>query len=263
MVPNGINRGTAAAMIDRDIPANGDDAVGDLPAAPVAYPRYIVRDGLPTGEKPLSSAFFENNPSHLIGRRTGTGVWPDDPEDAEAVALFEAGQKALYEEKDVVKAIRSYEAALEREPAYIKAWVALSIAYISDNTPESLDRAEEALTYLAGIEPNEWLTVEVSGIVHQNRAYLYLHRYRMGGSRDRGLLEMADADYAVADARSAGRPRIEHLCPWAYVKIELGDLQAARTLWDRARAYADATGAAHLLREYAAKYVPLRRFLGN
>jgi tetratricopeptide (TPR) repeat protein len=244
-------------------PENGDDAVhaDDLP--PVAYPRYIVRDGRPTEEKPLTSAFFERNPSHLIGRRTGTDVWPDAPEDAEAVALFEAGQHALYQEKDVVKAIRSYEAALERQAGYIQAWVALSIAYISDNTPESLNRAEETLTYLAGIEPNEWLTAEVTGIIRQNRAYLYLHRYRMGGERDRGLLEMADADYAIADARNAGRPRIEYLCPWAYVKIQLDDLPAARMLWDRARAYADATGSVHLLREYAAKYVPLRRFLGN
>lgn len=260
MVTNGINWGTAL-MND---PHASDDADHSNELPPVAYPRYIVRDDRATGEKPLSATFFETNPSHLIGRRTGTGVWPDDPQDAEAVALFEAGQHALYEDKDVVQAIRSYEAALDRDAGYIKAWVALAIALISDNTPDSLAKAEETLSYLAQIEPNDWLTAEASSIIHQNRAYLYVHRYRLGGGNDPALLLKADNDYRVADGRTPReRARLELLCPWAYVKLEMGDSAAARALWDRARAWAESKGTLPLLREYAAKYVPLRRFLGN
>src|SRR5438309_1778355 len=62
------------------------------PSSEVAYPRHIITDGRPTEERSLSSRFFEHNAAHLIGRRTGTGVWPDDPQDVEAVRLFERGQ---------------------------------------------------------------------------------------------------------------------------------------------------------------------------
>ena len=234
-------------MIDRD---------DDVAPPPVAYPRFIVEDDRPTSEPSLSRNFFEKNLSHLIGRRTAGGIWPDDPADREAVALFQAGQHALYSEKDVVKAIRSYEAALDRDSGYIKAWVALAIAYISDNTPDSLERAEGVLNYLTGIEPNDWFTREASSIIYQNLAYLYVHRYRQSG--DRTALSQADANYAVADGRSGEHPRIEFLCPWAFVKMEMGQEFAARALWERARQWAKQTGAEHLLAEYAAKYAPLR-----
>jgi|GEM_PF-811460 hypothetical protein len=239
-------------MIDRA--GRNDDEAAEAPAA---YPRYIVEDDRPTSEPPLSRNFFEKNLSHLIGRRTAGGVWPDDPADPEAVKQFQAGQRALYEEKDVVLAIRCYEAALDRDSGYIKAWVALAIAYISDNTPESLERAEGVLTYLSGIEPNEWLTSEASSIIYQNLAYLYVHQYRQSG--EKAILAKADANYAVADARAGDRPRIEFLCPWAYVKIEMGQEYAARALWERAKQWAAKTGAEHLLAEYAAKYAPLRK----
>ncbi len=227
-----------------------------------AYPKLIVQDGKATmGEAALSSAFHERNLSHLIGRRTGGGVWPDDPEDRDAVAQFEAGQKALYEDKDAVAAIRAYEAALDREPSYLKAWVALSIAYINDNTQESLAQAEDVLTNLAALSPSDWLTGEASSIIHQNLAYLYVHRFRQGGDRD--LLTRADAHYAVADTRGGGRARIEYLCPWAYVKMELKQREAARTLWTRAQAWAETNRAPRLLSEYAAKYAPLRELLAE
>jgi len=225
-----------------------------------AYPKLIVQDNRATvGEAALSSAFHERNLSHLIGRRTGDGVWPDDPSDAEAVKQFEAGQKALYEDKDAVGAMRAYEAALDREPSYLKAWVALSIAYINDNTPESLGQAEEVLTNLAALAPSDWLTGEASSIIHQNLAYLYVHRFRQGA--ERANLTQADAHYAIADQRGGGRARIEYLCPWAYVKMELKQREAARTLWTRAQAWAETNRAPRLLNEYAAKYAPLRELL--
>jgi tetratricopeptide (TPR) repeat protein len=226
---------------------------------PVAYPRFIVENDKPTTEPTLSPTFFERNLSHLIGRRTGEGVWPDDSDNPEAVALFQQGQKALYETKDVALAIRSYEAALDKDSGYVKAWVALAIAYISDNTSDSLDRAQEVLDYLCALEPSDWLTEEASGIIYQNRAYLNVHRFRQTG--EKAYLSQADADYAVCDARSGDRPRIEYLCPWAYVKLETGDALAARALWDRARTFAEGRHATHLLAEYAAKYAPLRSFL--
>ena len=234
------------------------------PLPTVAYPRHIVTDGQPTSEATLSSRFFEKNAAHLIGRRTGNGVWPDDPENAEAKRLFEAGQNALYDSKDANAAINFYEAAIEQDAGYIKAWVALAIAYITDNTADSLDRADDALSYLADIEPNEWLTAEASGIIHQNRGYLNVHRFRQGGERDRTLLNRADTDYAVCDVRTdSGRVRLEYLCPWAYVKVVRGEGDAARALWERAAAHAKAIGAGHLLTEYAAKYTPLREFING
>lgn len=239
------------------------ETLNELPAPPelpaVAYPRHIVTDDRPTGEQTLSARFFERNPAHLIGRRTGNGVWPDDSDDAEAVRLFEAGQTALYQNKDVNAAITAYESAVARDSGYIKAWVALAIAYITDNTPDSLDRATEVLTFLAGLEPSDWLTSEASGIIHQNRAYLSVHRFRQGGETDQSLLAVADRDYQVCDARTESeRERLEYLCPWAFVKLLLGETDAARALWNRAIARANALGATGILAEYAAKYAPLR-----
>ncbi len=232
----------------------------DLPAG--AYPRHIVTDDLPTGEQTLSARFFERNPAHLIGRRTGSGVWPDDSPDAQAVRSFEAGQTALYQDKDPVAAITAYEAAVERDAGYIKAWVALAISYITDNTPGSLDRATEVLSFLAELAPSDWLTEEASGIVHQNRAYLSVHRFRQGGETDATLLADADADYRVCDARTAPeRERLEYLCPWAYVKLCLRETESARALWERAAARADVLNASGILAEYAAKYAPLRTLM--
>ena len=224
-----------------------------------AYPRYIVDDDQATPEPTLSAAFHERSLSHLIGRRGGQGVWPDDPEDAEAVRLFEQGQKALYEQKETVTAIRAYEAALERDDSYIKAWVALSIAYISDNTPQSLRQAEDILNNLANLPLSDWLSSQLSSIFYQNLAYLNVHYYRQG--RGRAFLTEADRLYAVADERSAGKERIEFLCPWAFVKMELGQIESAQSLWERAEVYAAAHGTPHILKEYAAKYAPLRTFL--
>lgn len=230
-------------------PAAGDDA---------AYPRFIVEDDRPTAEPTLSAAFHERNLSHLIGRRSGDGVWPDDSTDPEAVRLFVAGQKALYEDKDSVAAIRAYEAAIARDASYVKAWVALAIAYISDNTPESLAQAEEVLENLAALPVSDWFTAEASSIIYQNLAYLHVHYYRQGKGRQH--LAEADRRYAVAEERSHGRDRIEFLCPWAYVKSEMDEPDAARALWERAERYAAVNGTPHLLKEYAAKYAPLRTF---
>jgi hypothetical protein len=224
-----------------------------------AYPRYIVADDEPTPEPTLSAAFHERNLSHLIGRRTGEGIWPDDPEDKEAVRLFEQGQKALYKGKDAVAAIRAYEAALERDDSYIKAWVALAIAYISDNTPRSLQQAQDILENLAGLPVSNWLSGELSSIFHQNLAYLHVHYYRQGKGRPH--LAEADRRYAIAGERNSGKERIELLCPWAFVKLELGQVESARELWERAEMYAALHETPHILKEYAAKYVPLRTFL--
>ncbi|MBC8143399.1 MAG: hypothetical protein H7Y38_18380 [Armatimonadetes bacterium] len=228
-------------------------------SAPVAYPRHTVTDDKPTAEHSLSARFFESNPAHLIARRTGTGVWPADSLDANAVKSFEAGQVALYQNKDANAAIISYEAAVGLDAGYIKAWVALVIAYITDNTADSLDKAQEILSFLAELVPGEWLSAEASGIVYQNRAYLFVHRFRQGGETDAALLSAADRDYAVCDGRTeAGRERLEYLCPWAYVKGMRGETDAARELWSRAKTRAVQLNAPTILAEYANKYAPLR-----
>ena len=237
--------------------------VPSVPGMPaVAYPRHIVTDDLITGESALSARFFERNAAHLIGRSTGAGVWPGDSDDPAAVRSFEAGQRALYDLKDANAAIAAYEGAVERDATYIKAWVALAIAYITDNALASLHRADDVLTFLASLSPGEYLTEEASGIIYQNRAYLNVHRYRQNGETDAALLTRADADYAVCDRRTAPeRSRLEYLCPWAYVKLTRGEGEAARALWLRAAERADAIGASAILSEYAAKYAPLRAFV--
>ncbi len=225
----------------------------------VAYPRHTVTDGEPTGEQTLSARFFESNPAHLIGRRTGTGLWPPDSLDAEAMKSFEAGQVALYQNKNANAAIAAYEAAVGRDAGYIKAWVALAIAYITDNTEGSLAKANDVLSFLAELVPGEWLSAEASGIVYQNRAYLFVHRFRQGGESDLALLSNADRDYAVCDSRTeTGRERLEYLCPWAYVKWMCGETDAARVLWNRAKTRATVLNAPTILAEYANKYAPLR-----
>jgi hypothetical protein len=235
-------------------PPSTASIVGDA-----AFPRFIVEDDRSTSEPSLSAAFHDTNLSHLIGRRSGDGIWPDDSADAAAVRHFLAGQQALYEDKDAAAAVRAYESAVECDSAYVKAWVALVIAYISDNSPDSLTRAETVLESLCALPVNDWLTTQASSIIHQNFAYLHLHYYRQG--RGRQHLAEADRRYVVADIRSAGHDRIELLCPWAYVKKELGDDTAALALWERAEGYAATHGTPHLLKEYAAKYIPLRTFL--
>lgn len=224
-----------------------------------AYPRYIVADDEPTPEAPLSEAFHDRNLSHLIGRKTGEGIWPDDPQDTEALEFFRQGQKALYEDKDMNAAIRSYEAALARDDSFIKAWVALVIAYISDNTSESLRNAQDILENLAAIPVSDWMTSGLQSIIHQNLAYLHVHYYRLGRGREH--LAEADRNYGIAESFSQGKDRLEFLCPWAFVKLESGQRDAAQNLWERAERYAAEHTAPHILREYAAKYAPLRTFM--
>lgn len=234
------------------------------PSTPLAaYPQVIVREDTPSGEPALSPAFHEQHLAHLIGKRQGSHIWPDDPDDALAVACFKQGQHALYQDKDMVQAIRAYESAIDRAPGYLKAWVALAIAYISDNTPSSLERADEVLGGLAALPPDDWLTREASSIIHQNLAYLHVHRYRNDDGTDaarRSHLDQAEREYQIADDL-ADDARIEYLCPWTYVKLERGESDAAHALWQRAQAHVAKHNASRLLEEYAAKYAPLRKLL--
>ena len=222
-----------------------------------AYPRLLL-DDLSASEPPLPAVFHESFPSHFVGRRS-SGVWPDHSDNPAAVAAYREGYSALHTQKDIVAAIRAYEEALEHDPMYFRAWVDLGIACVMDNTAESLDRAEGIFAYLCGIEPDGvWLTQEVASILHQNLGYLRLVRYRR--TRDRAYLGLADAEYQRADGL-AEQQRIELLCPWVFVKLELGEKESAQALWDRATHAAKADRG--ILAEYAAKYAPLRTFLGE
>lgn len=222
-----------------------------------AYPRFVLQDDRPTAEAPLSSAFHERFLAHFIGQRTDDGIWPPHSADALARERYGAGQTALYETKDAVEAIRRYEEALDADPGYLHAWVALAIAYITDNTDESLDQGERILDSLCALPVgDDGLSPEAASIIRQNRAYLELHRYRRGDGD--AHLSRADAVYADA-AALAVQPRIELLCPWAFVKTETGQRDAARAL------VADAAALnPTLVREYAAKYPSLATLLdGN
>jgi tetratricopeptide (TPR) repeat protein len=242
---------SSAAAIAADKAAK--DAANPMPFA--GYPKLVHWDGRPSGEPALSSAFHARHSGHLVGWRGGDGVWPAHPDDRETVAWYAAGHAALYERKDAAEAVRAYQAALERDPAYLQAWVSLAIAHITDNTPGSLDQAETILDSLSDLEPGEWLSRAASSIIRQNRAYLHVLRYRH--QADATHLRRADSEYAVADGLrgETGEDRLELLAPWAYVKLEMGERTAAEALWQRA---VRAASAPHLLSEYTAKYAPLR-----
>lgn len=228
----------------------------NLPAADesTAYARFLLRDDALTEETPLPRAFHERFPSHFVGQRTADGIWPEHSPDVEARERYRDGQAALYDDKDPVAAIRAYEAALEIDPTYLHAWVALGIAYVMDNTQESLGQAEGIFSRLCALESSDWLSREAASILRQNLGYVYVARYRRDG--DPAHLIQADTEYRRADAL-AEQMRIELLCPWAFVAYELGNLSAAKSCWMRACQAAPSPAA---LAEYAAKYAPLRAF---
>jgi tetratricopeptide (TPR) repeat protein len=226
---------------------NVDDSIA-------AYPQLVVADGKSSTSEQLPAAFYENFPAVFIGRRGNVtdGVWPEHSSNRAAVECYKQAQTSLHTNKDAVAAIRAYERALDHDPMYLQAWVGIGIACIADNTPESLDRAEGVFIRLCAIEPGEWLGREVSSILHQNLAYISVHRYRQTGIM--ALLEKADAAYAQADGL-AETVRIEMLCPWTFVKWEKGERASAENIWHRVLATnPDAT----VLKEYVAKYAPLK-----
>ena len=211
----------------------------------------------------LPAAFYESFPAVFIGRRgvQGDGVWPEHSGNSVAVGHYKRAQLALHEQKDAVAAIQEYEKALDADPMYLQAWVGLGIACISDNTKESLERAEGIFTRLCAIEPGEWLRPEVASILQQNLAYISVHRYRQSEGHSkyevaevRALLEKADNAYTNAD-RLAETVRIEMLCPWTYVKLEKGEIELAQQLWKRILA---TNPPPTVLNEYVAKYGRLK-----
>jgi tetratricopeptide (TPR) repeat protein len=222
---------------------------------PSAYPRLLLEDDRLSEEAPLPRAFHDRFPAHLVGLRGSQGgIWPEPSQSAEALASFNEGHRLLYEEKDPVAAMRCYEAAIDTDPEYLQPWVALGIAGVMDNTPESLNLAEGVFTQLSELGADSGLSAELRSIIRQNLAYVSVHRYRETGLVTE--LERADTGYAEA-AALAEQERVELLCPWAFVKCERGEDSAAAALWDRAR---KAVPSRDILLEYAAKYAPLRRF---
>ncbi len=211
-----------------------------------------------SGEVPLPAAFHERFPVLLIGRRTQGTIWPDHSESEAALECYREGYTALHEEQDAVAAMRAFEQALEHDPLYFRAWVDLAIACLMDNTAESIEKAEGIFARLCAIEPDgEWLTREVASMLRQNLGYTRVVRYRRTG--DRTYLELADSEYKLANAL-AEHERLELLCPWAYVKLELGEKESAQRLWQRVK---KAAPSQEVLAEYVAKYAPLRLFVGE
>lgn len=212
-----------------------------------AYPRFSTRDGAPTDEARLPAVFHERFLAHFIGQRTDDGIWPPHSESADARRWYSAGQDALYVSKDPMEAIRAYEQALDCDPGYLHAWVALAIAMVTENSEASLTEAERILAALSELPVGtDGLSGDAASIVAQNRAYIAFHRWRQGGPSF--LLESANALYARGE-ELATIPRIEMMCPWAAVLIELGNFGKARQLL-RSASRIDQ----ELLREYAGKY---------
>ncbi|MCX6368028.1 MAG: hypothetical protein NTX57_15175 [Armatimonadetes bacterium] len=209
-------------------------------------------------EEPLSAAFHERFPVLLIGQRTQGTIWPDHSDNVAALECYREGYRALHEDKDAVAAMRFYEEALEHDPLYFRVWVELAIVCLMDNTAESIEKAEGIFVRLCAIEPDgEWLTREVASILRQNLGYTRLVRYRRTG--DRAYLKLAEGEYELANAL-AEHERLELLCPWTYVKLELGEKESAQRLWRRVE---KAAPSQEVLAEYVAKYSSLRLFLGE
>ncbi len=218
-----------------------------------AYPHFQLSNDRPTGEIPLPAAFHERFPSHFVGQRSGKDLWPPHSPDSEAVRRYLDGQRCLYEEKDATAAIIAYEAALDVDPGYLQAWVALSIAFITENSEESLVEARRILDALAELPHGEsGVPQGAASIVLQNRAYLALHHWRRGDG-DAWLVD-ADNHYKRADALGS-EPRAEMLFPWAFVRLATGDAHGAATLFEAARNSMPAVTS-----EYIAKYPDLARF---
>ena len=222
--------------------------------SPTAYARLLLEDDHLSEEEPLGRAFHERFPAHLVGLRTSDGIWPEHSQNAEARKHYEEGHRALYEEKDPVAAMRAYEAAIDLDPEYLHPWVALGIACVMDNTQSSIEMAEGIFSQLSELDETSGLSRELRSMIRQNLAYIGVHRYRESG--ERAQLERADAGYAEADAL-AEQERVELLCPWTFVKCELGNDDEAAALWNRAQR---AVISRDILLEYASKYAPLRRF---
>jgi len=219
-----------------------------------AYPRFSTRDGAPTEEARLPAVFHERFLAHFIGQRTDDGIWPPHSESADARRWYSAGQDSLYVSKDPAEATRAYERALDFDPGYLHAWVALAIALVTENSEASLTEAERILAALAELPVGaDGLSGDAASIIAQNRAYIAFHRWRQGGHSS--LLESADALYAHAEAL-ATIPRIEMMCPWAAVLIELGFYDKARHLLQTARRIDQ-----ELLREYVGKYPTLAQHI--
>jgi tetratricopeptide (TPR) repeat protein len=221
---------------------------------PSAYPRLLLEDDRLSDEAPLSRAFHERFPAHLVGLRGNDGIWPEHSKDEEALAQYTEGHRLLYDEKDPVAAMRCYEAAIDADAEYIQPWVALGIAGVMDNTESSLRLAEGVFSQLSELDETSGLSAELRSMIRQNLAYLSVNQYRQTGRADQ--LARADEVYTEADGL-AQQERVELLCPWTFVKCELGEDALATQLWARA---VKATPSRDILLEYASKYQPLRRF---
>jgi len=221
-----------------------------------AYPRFTLRDNVPTDESRLSDAFHKRFLAHFIGQRTEDGIWPAHSSNRDALVAYIRGQEALYEGKDPVSAIGHYQTALDHDPGYLQAWVALAISLVTENSPASLDDAEAILDSLGQIPTGDGgLSLDAASIIQQNRAYLAFHRWRQGQGTH--YLSEAEQFYDAAH-RFATSPRIEMLCPYAAVLLETGRAKEA----DRILAVAYGIDPA-LVHEYTGKYPSLLQHLPN
>ncbi len=225
---------------------------------PAGVPRVVLENDEPTARQPLPRAFHDQGVAILVSRSAKSEGWPPDPDDLAARALFEQGQVALYEQKDPGLAIQRFQSALQREAGYVKAWVALTIALVAENTPASLADGERVLRGLLSAGNGDALSDDVARMLRTNLGFLYVHRSRHPAAlaEEERELRLADREYEQAVALSGGRDRVGTLAIWAYVKARLGESPAARGLWERARRCAP---SATVLEEYRAKYPELVR----
>lgn len=223
---------------------------------PTAYLKVVSEESEIVDRQALSPGFHAHYPAFFVSRYPDAHHWPPEPDDPEAVHLMQKGQEALYQRNDTGMAIQCFKRALTRQPGYLKAWVALTVALIAENSEISLDDAERVLRNL--LSYGDSIPQIARWMLHANFGTLWVHRSLLmkGTAQERVYLQRADEQYALAEALEEDEAHLATRAIRAYVKLGLGDIKEARRFWDMLQDNPDA----RLIREeYEAKYPELKQ----
>lgn len=223
---------------------------------PTAYLKVVSEESEIVNRQALSPGFHARYPAFFVSRYPDARHWPPEPDDPEAVQLMQQGQEALYQQNDTGMAIQCLKRALTRQPGYLKAWVALTVALIAENTEISLDDAERVLRNLLAY--GDSIPQIARWMLHANFGTLWVHRSLIvkGTEQERVYLQRADEQYARAEALEEDEAHLATRAIRTYVKLGLGELEEARRFWNMLQENPDAR---LMIEEYEAKYPELKQ----
>jgi tetratricopeptide (TPR) repeat protein len=223
---------------------------------PTAYLKVVSEESEIVNRQTLSPGFHARYPAFFVSRYPDAHHWPPDPDDPEAVQLMQQGQESLYQQNDTGMAIQCFKKALMRQPGYLKAWVALTVALIAENTEISLDDAERVLRNL--LSYGDDIPQIARWMLHANFGTLWVHRSLMGKGteQEQGYLQRADEQYTLAESLEEDEAHLATRAIRAYVKLGLGEIEDARRFWNMLQENPDAR---LIIEEYEAKYPELKQ----